>query len=359
MERKHLAWIGAAALALVVFAPLGLQVKKAAASDPAFCLSCHQMDGPYLAWANSPHADVTCVKCHPGDLATDLKHAWLGIVKQVETIEGEAVVDEQACVSCHVEGDHGDWPAVAATSGHRVHKGKTEDQCIGCHGSIEHVERPASEVCENCHGQELTLSGMVSQVHCLDCHNFLAEGDELTPDADGCRSCHTEGHASGARALESHGTQDCLACHGPHDPHPRDPVPCAECHDQTAVDHAPQQAACESCHLAHQAGTAASDQCVECHERPSHKGHLECVDCHGTHEATEPAEACADCHQVRKGLHGKQAHQQCLTCHRPHHATRPTEAECSACHADLLDTHASKGCVGCHTFRKDLPDNEG
>lgn len=315
MERKHVLWIVGVAIALVVLAPLGLQVKKAASQDPAFCLSCHQMDGPYLAWATSPHAQVTCVKCHPGSLASDLRHAWLGVVKRVDTIEGKAGVDQGACVECHVEGGHPDWPAVAATSGHRVHDGKTVEQCVGCHGSTEHVERAASEVCGDCHGQELTLSGMASTVHCLDCHNFLAEGDELTPVADTCRGCHT----AGEHPITAHATLDCLTCHGPHDPHQPEATPC-----------------------------------VDCHDRPSHDGHLQCLDCHTPHDRDVPIQRCAECHDQRKGLHGKPAHQQCLTCHRPHHATRPDEYECSACHADLYDTHASKGCVGCHTFRKDL-----
>ena len=323
MERKTLLWIGAGIVALGLFAPLGMKVKKAAAQDPAFCLSCHQMDGPYLAWATSPHAEITCVKCHPGTLATDLRHAWLAVVMQVETIEGEVLVDEGACVGCHVEGNDPDWPAVGATSGHRAHDGRIADRCISCHGSTEHIERPATEVCETCHGQEMTLSAMVGQVHCLDCHNFLREGDDLEPTADICRACHTAPDT--AHEVRAHATEDCLACHGPHDDETTEPVPCLSCHEDIAPEHAPHEAACESCHLAHEPAAEAVDQCAECHT-------------------------------YRKGLHARRSHRACLTCHQPHQDVRPDASVCVDCHSDLLDTHASRGCIGCHPFRKDLPE---
>lgn len=357
-HRRTLAWALGILAFLLVLAPLGLEVKHAAAKDPRFCINCHQMDTSYTNWAISPHAEITCVTCHPGGLASDLRHAWLGLVMRVDTIEHPAVVDEGACIGCHVEGGEPHWPAVAATAGHQVHHTEHDIRCVDCHGGRLHVERPATDICARCHETELTVAGMVGRVHCLDCHAFLAEQPDLTPTAATCTGCHQADAHPEARSVEAHGTLDCLTCHAPHDPTAREAARCADCHDQVAVDHGVEGQGCADCHAPHEPAHGAAQACADCHDRPAHKGHLACGDCHDSHEPTAPAARCAECHELRRGLHAKPSHRQCLTCHRPHRATRPDAQECLACHESVTSWHARTGCVGCHTFRRDLPDRE-
>lgn len=341
MWRSKRVRIGVAVLAALALIPLGwggLQVKKAMAQDPQFCLSCHQMDGPHQRWKQSAHAAVTCVTCHPGSLASDLRHGWLGLVMQQEQVEARAEVDEQACRSCHVEGEAGDWPAIAATVGHRVHVDGQQVPCVDCHGGALHVERPGNQLCAGCHDEQLALVGMTGKVHCLGCHPYLADTEPLVPQASTCRTCHVD--------TANHAEADCLTCHAPHAE--AGPPDCITCHQPREAGH-PESASCSSCHAPHQHASTATSRCADCHRRPAHGGHLACDACHSSHEDTAPP-ACASCHQQRRGLHTNAGHQACESCHRTHRLTQPGPAQCQACHAEVFGSHASKGCSSCHRF---------
>lgn len=345
MERRHRLMLVAACVVLVgaVLAPVGMKVKKAAAQDPTFCTNCHLMDGAWERWSESAHAGITCVKCHPGNLQTDLRHGFFALIGRTE-VRGDAGVDQHACEGCHLEGKDPKWPKIAATAGHEVHSDKEHLTCVGCHASTEHVSRPASEVCHDCHEQAVVI-GKMTEVHCLDCHNFLAQGSNLEPSAETCRGCHREGGK--APVVAAHGTQDCLGCHQPHEAATAHPEACASCHEEDNGHHAEGQAHCADCHEPHHVGREARDACGTCHEGKHHGGHAGCVECHHGHGGVGEPEHCATCHVKLPGLHTQRRHGDCGACHDAHTLADVGADRCLTCHAA---DHASVGCSGCHAF---------
>lgn len=348
--RVRLVIAGVVALGFLALVPVGLQAKKAAAQDPTFCTNCHLMDGPWERWSESAHGGVTCVTCHPGDLQTDLRHGWFALMGRTE-VRGEVGVDQHACERCHVVGNDPAWPRIAGTVGHAVHVGAQQLPCVGCHGSSEHVSRPASEVCARCHDRPVVVNDM-TDVHCLDCHNFLGSGSDLAPSADTCRGCHRDGGR--APAVAAHGSQDCLGCHRPHASAVAAPPACEGCHSQDAAHPAAGVAGCTGCHAPHTAGVAAVARCAACHE-PVHHGDVACTGCHPAHGEPEgsgdprPA-ACATCHADLPGQHALGGHGACAACHDAHAPGDVAPDRCLACHDGLATDHATVGCAGCHTF---------
>ena len=259
--------------------------------DPKFCLSCHTMNSAYALWEKSGHKNIDCHVCHVPDIASNLHQLWFYATRRPDVVVKHAEVDRSVCEKCHAGGGSGSkWNQIVETPGHRVHVGKERIECIQCHSMSVHRFVPPKETCATCHRKvTLVAAGSMAEMHCLQCHPFLAADSKrpLKPDRAACLDCHERRQVAGeifpAKAPMK---WDCGRCHKPH----------------------------EKLYL----GTA------------------DCLSCHNT---------------MTEGVHRVSGHGQCLDCHRPH-GWSTTEAICTGCHAAIVPAShhptPGKSCKDCH-----------
>lgn len=383
-------------------------------NDPTFCTSCHLMDDHFNRWARSPHNEVNCHTCHPGDIASNLHQLWVQITDSPTEVKKHAVVPAEICGQCHLSGAAADrWPQVAATSGHRVHWVEQGIQCVECHAPAVHEFVPTDQMCAKCHPTQVVGLTAMQQLHCPKCHDFLANfGDNLVAGNDRCTECHgtpderaverrrpaspvpdvarTFGlgrdqrpperwggnGAGGPTATPWHGEVGCNGCHPVHDSAAQtlaaDPVggptrvgrvvPCEDCHVEAAALEMPAAHECTACHQPH-AVPAGEAACRDCHtEESAHmpqRDHHECVSCHTPHQPQEPAsERCVECHaDDQASATPVAAHRACDACHQPHEPGPPDGPACAVCHSVEARKVASgpaghRTCDGCHTVHQ-------
>lgn len=288
-----------------------------ATSSPELCNACHEMSPRHASWAESAHAEVTCVSCHQAPtewyelpqrlldraelLGRDTRRHFAERAKETSPSGDPQTSDvsNENCLQCHD-------PNRRATSGFRIlidhpeHAERNEtclschintahpeemrgralslmDQCFECHGTPEQPE--ASDECDVCHPSDYEprpashRTGRWSRIH----------GRVATADRAQCAMCHEESF--------------CTDCHGLEMPHPTGWAKGEPASHATYAEQDPE--VCSRCHL------EKPDLCSMCH-----------------HKGWEP----------RKGpwvtqhplMVGERGADFCLECH--------TRAYCSYCH---------------------------
>ncbi|MHB8873739.1 MAG: NapC/NirT family cytochrome c, partial [Myxococcaceae bacterium] len=288
--KKRLRW-AAIALAMVgvPLAILAWRGNSYIEHDARFCTSCHIMNSAYQAWGSSGHKDVECHACHLADIRSNLHQLWMYTTEKPDNVIKHAFVDRKACEKCHQSGSAKmKWGKVAETPGHKQHVGRERIECVQCHGLTVHRFKPTPELCAGCHTQvSLAAAGSMAEMHCLECHPFLAKDASrpLKPDRAVCLECHTDMHVK-------------------NESFPKD---------------APMAWACGECHKPHKTIRIGQADCLECHEAA-----------------------------LGKGIHAVKSHSTCLSCHQPHGWKVDGREPCMKCHPDRKDHNADNACAECH-----------
>ena len=281
----------AAALLATGAAVAGFRGYRYIAHDPKFCLSCHTMNSAFARWEESGHKNVQCHACHAMDPQANLHQVFVYVTKRPDKVVKHAEVDRKVCETCHTGGGNGaKQNDVIKTPGHALHVGKERIECVQCHATTVHRFKPPKDLCVTCHRQiTLAAAGTMAEMHCLQCHSFLA-GDpkrQLKPDRAVCLDCHAARQVKGETyPAKAPMTWDCGKCHKPH----------------------------EKIRI----------------------GNADCKSCHNT---------------MTEGVHRVAGHESCLDCHKPH-GWSTTPETCATCHAkiDATKHHAAEGksCKECH-----------
>lgn len=274
------------AVSLVVLAVLSVAVT--AATTPA-CSSCHAEKAFVSETEKSPHAQVSCQRCHvpsnvPGRLSFGGTQVF-GMALRIMPVGGRAaaMVPDATCLSCHEPVTRG----VTTSNGY----------------SIQHSTCAAESVCVDCHSYTAhgtaTRWVRTSQMDkCLACHN-------TTEVSKSCTTCHVERSprqrlaagtwrvTHGPNWRQTHGMGDnrtCAACH------PNDY--CARCHvvqlphgkaflDRHAEEARDNLVACRTCHQ--------QEFCDDCHGIKMPHGGAFAKD-HGDVVRANGRDACNRCH---------------------------------------------------------------
>lgn len=290
LVKKRLRWLAVGLLALgLPFALAGWKVNSYIEHDPKFCTSCHIMSSAYQAWDSSGHKSVECHACHKADVGSNLHQLWMYTTERPENVIKHAFVDRKACERCHSSGSASmKWGKVAETAGHKQHVGKEHIECVQCHGLTVHRFKPGPELCKGCHTQvSLATAGSMAEMHCLECHPFLAK--------DGSRSLKPDRAA-------------CLECHGD-----------MKVKNESFPAEAPMSWACGECHKPHKQIRIGQTDCLGCHED-----------------------------KLGKGIHAVKSHAVCLTCHVPHAWKVTDRPTCLKCHPDRQNHNPDGVCADCH-----------
>ena len=266
--------------------------------DNDFCMSCHLMAEPFEEFAQSAHRGLGCKACHQPTLVARSQMAIAQVVENPDSLTAHAVVPNEACAACHIDGNPDDWAVVSQSAGHRVHLESNDStleglQCVQCHSSGVHEFAATDKTCgqSGCHEEvDITLGRMGDfTIHCAACHGFsrsipttgdasadaLAVRTALAPTENECLSCHVMRTLVDMPDDEPHG-QVCATCHNPH--------------TQAVPGDAVATCATVGCH------TDVSEL------TPFHRGlevtSLEnCAECHSAHDWTTQANDCLSCHQ--------------------------------------------------------------
>lgn len=262
--------------------------------DNDFCMSCHLMAEPFERFARSAHRGLGCKACHQPTFAARSQMALTQIIENPDEIAVHAEVPNDACASCHIEGDPETWETIRNSAGHRVHL-ESDDasleglQCVQCHSSGVHEFAATDQTCgqSGCHTDVDIQLGRMGDftIHCAACHGFsrsiptTAEAaqarEALAPTQNECLSCHAMRVLVDMPPDEPH-EQVCSTCHNPHtQTTPAQAVEtCATvgCHDDVreltpfhrGLDHADVEN-CSQCHTAHD-WTLDGDDCLSCHQ---------------------------------------------------------------------------------------------
>lgn len=305
--------------AVVIVAVLGAFVMLLLAdygtSAPAMCASCHEIAPRAESWAQSPHAEVSCVSCHqpvtkwyqlPARLADrsrllnrDVGAHLAGSFRSPIDSSTAAVspVTDANCLQCHD-------PNRETTSGLRIsinhaEHAKRNGSCISCHVRVAHPVEGR--------GNALSFMGQ-----CFTCHGT---GKDAKAPGE-CRLCHPNGYSL---KPASHAEKGWKSAHGAQSQ--SDPKLCAMCHTR---------ASCDSCHgvqMPHPAGWAKSTG----HAKVAQVNRATCDRCHGGGAAM-----CTMCHhQGYEPSQGPWVRQHFKSVRE--HGT-----------AYCFDCHAATFCVSCH-----------
>lgn len=361
-----MSWRSIIALILGVSAVLAASLGVARATDqPAFCTAaCHEM-GPYHdAWAQGPHASVSCIECHvdPGTVprlahkAVALKEVWVHFTKQPAfPLEQPSKVPDERCLSCHT--------AESANS-----------------PGFDHVDHATRGSCQDCHadgGHKVTaaalasagvLSGETTQVATggteiarVNAGNANVEGH--TPiscsrchdlEKTGCATCHEQRHDD----VSARTAGDCTACHSPGTSfdfeHPAVKDGCTSCHDAPSEHDYSQD--CSTCHRAVGSKWSfshpADKSCSNCHKKPAKHRSGACSSCHSAGKSWEfkhpgGGSSCTTCHD-RPAKHRSGACSKCHSAGKSWAFKHPGgSSSCSACHTRPAK-HRSGACSSCH-----------
>jgi hypothetical protein len=262
--------------------------------DNDFCMSCHLMAEPFELFAQSAHRGLGCKACHQPGMVERTSMALTQVLEAPDSIAVHAHVANEACATCHIDGDPEEWRSVAASAGHRVHLESDDPSldgvaCVQCHSSSLHQFTATDETCaqSGCHTDVEVQLGRMGDftIHCAACHGFSrtvddeAEFDDvrgaLAPTNNECLSCHVMRTLVEMPPDEPH-DQVCATCHNPH--------------EQTTPLEAQETCASVGCH----------DDVREL--TPFHRGiepvEIEqCAQCHGAHDWEVDGNDCLACHQ--------------------------------------------------------------
>ena len=297
---------GAAAVLLAAFTVGGVFAYRTwdyIEHDNDFCMSCHLMQDPFERFAESAHRGLGCKACHHPNMVGRSRMALTQIIENPEEIEEHAIVPNEKCISCHVDGDPEEWTLISRSVGHRVHLESEETsleglQCVECHSSGVHEFAATSETCgqSGCHEDTDIKLGRMGDftIHCVACHDFSRPVDEPTLVASGDSGVHASTVVAPLRPQAS----ECLSCHAmrllvgemPEDePHGGVCGACHNPHEQTTPAEAVRSCAASECH-------AVADTITPMH-RGLEAGTLErCTLCHSPHDSPIEEVVCTSCH---------------------------------------------------------------
>lgn len=361
--------------------------------DNEFCMSCHLMSGPFEAFARSEHRGLGCKACHQPTLMGRSQMALTQVLEQPRELESHAVVPDELCTGCHVDGDPDQWLLISRSAGHRVHLESTDPSldnvgCVECHSNSIHQFSATDDTCgqSDCHTDtEIHLGRMGDfTIHCVACHAFRAPLSEqatsdeivaaLRPEAAECLSCHVMRALVDSPPDEAH-RGVCSACHNPHiqETAAEAARTCVNvgCHEQVEEESdahlglpATGLTDCTACHTAHDFAVDGGD-CASCHtvvSDPPHNDHatVACLSCHAEdvshgRVAVVTADQCQSCH------HDAAPPESCGNCHggglgvpvTPSTVTRSVRSVGNEGRSRSLpfdhEVHAGETCATCHT----------
>ena len=270
----------------------------------------------------APHAEVACIGCHRGALATD-------------RFPGRELAD---CRACHVDVHGGQFEANAAYA-----------QCTACHAPT-HFVPPAFGLAAHA-ATAFPLTGAHAAVACQSCHrDDRSKGRVFAGTDTNCSGCHADVHRG---AFDRPGLPRRIG----------DRAECARCHDTAAFapvvgdfDHATwtghalagahTKIVCTACHPPAVApgprlGPAAGRTCTACHQDPhagqfATAGVVDCSKCHGEGSWQELR---FDHGATRFPLDTTHREVACASCHRGYEQDghtivryRPLGITCGDCH---------------------------
>lgn len=331
----------------VVFVFAAMSATARFTSQPAFCVTCHEMSPEYATWEASAHSKVSCQACHTEARPANLQHkiqalgqVYLHVSGRVpDNIEIKVPIGNQVCETCHnrqrqvtVAGD--------LNIPHARHIEIQGMSCVDCHASTAHASvtkrfqrvahAPADLV------RQLSTSPperyRPEMAACIACHI-------QTKAPTQCDACHRE-----IKTPTNHLTLTWQTEHGPQAM--SEYAQCLYCHDialgkpVTATRQDREEAIrgnsfCSSCHLQRPPSHNADWQLG--HRHPAKLSKDRCLVCHDQSRSSERAAsavpACQDCHSQNHGAGWRQAHgaevkrsgmKTCFTCHEARN--------CGSCH---------------------------
>jgi hypothetical protein len=284
-------------------------------------------------------------------------------------------LETEDCVTCHVVGDDGFDPSLAATVG--IEDGGAlmdafHDSCTGCHVSRSGAGKTSGPVtCGECHTRlepgvslrvdpvfDLSLHARHAQAYpddCGRCHHVLDETSEKLVyrenTEEACRACHGEVAVDGSPALGEAVHRECVGCHLERAERAEDtgPTRCVGCHDEARLDaiepldEVPRLTRGQP-DLAWVEGIAPGFETVPFNHELHEATIRTCSACH--HQRIR---ACVDCHSLRPGAEGGGVNLE-----RAHHE-RGSTLSCVGCH---LEAAGVGDCAGCHVGTTVAADSE-
>ena len=283
----------ASAILAVVVGVIGWRSNKYIEHEPKFCLSCHTMNSAYDLWEQSGHKNIECHACHIPNVVSNLKQLYVYTTERPDVVVRHAEVERDVCLRCHANDQSkvSKYNHITSTPGHRVHAEKARIECVQCHSTSLHRFKPPKDMCVQCHKQiTLAAAGTMAEMHCLQCHSFLADDPKrpLKPDRALCLDCHQNRQIKGeVFPVKAPMKWDCGKCHKPHEKLKLSNEDCAKCHDAiTEGLHQVKAHAqnCQGCHKPH-SWTSGVASCTQCHTQINpavhHPGKGACTECHG------------------------------------------------------------------------------
>lgn len=346
-SKKGMYVLGGLIIVLLVFL---FGVAASDSSNPESCANCHVIQPYYYTWQNSPHANISCDKCHvepgTGFVAVKMQRLREWFVYRSGNVElpirGTKEISNDVCLQCHSTNREITPGLDLRSAWHADHLGYGTT-CVDCHYEVGHAglsNMPAFAPSEDkiAQFQQTTYGDFsLTKTSCLECHDgervtyncetchtqisipddhFVADfgynhGDSVRADVDECMRCHTGfgkvRHVPGPNiAAKARNAKFCVDCHEGVRPVTHDAfwsvghkIPgksnqdgCLVCHDWNQPGEGIPKAdviTCAACH----------EQTPEGHEHPrwywdhkdlvKEKGSFGCFDCHG-------ATSCFVCH---------------------------------------------------------------
>lgn len=240
------------------------------AARPSTCAQCHRTDTYAESLEQSPHAEISCMRCHMPAGVTGLAvqgvnyTRWMvvyGVTKKAPDPKAGSVGDG-SCLRCH------DAVARETVTAHGIRVRHSDfleagAECRDCHNSTAHPNvvkepsTPSMDRCLPCH------DGTTAPSDCETCHvrdtalrplserGYVTRTSSGTPDS--CYKCHDQG--------------PCLSCHGVTMPHPAGWSPNER--GTPGYGHAREGFAnrevCWRCHYSDNRPFVPSDEACSCH----------------------------------------------------------------------------------------------
>ena len=344
---------------------------------PNNCYSCH--DAEFVSTTDPDHVAfgfaTTCQDCHSTNRWEGARFSHTGIINSCLTCHLEDYQDtndpnhaalgyQTDCEDCHSTNT---W-----SGANFAHVGIV-DSCVTCHleeyqitTNPDHVGNGYPTACQDCHGV-ITWSGAIFNHagvtnSCVTCHLSDYQGTDDPNHSEmglstSCEDCHTTNQWDGATFDHNTTSNTCISCHlrdfqnttDPDHPALGIPTSCQTCHGtnnwhNVSFDHGGVTDSCSRCHMAEYNNTTDPEHSLSGFP-------TSCEDCHGTNTW----QGATFDHSFP--LVEDHANRECVDCHTTNNAPA---FECIDCHAhrlsEMLDEHdgvggfvwASAACFSCH-----------
>lgn len=297
--KKALVWIAVA----VVFAGV-LAGSVVYTERPQFCPTCHEMTPYYDAWAQGPHAETSCLKCHvESGLGNRLAHkfvalkeVWSHFTTKPAYPAYAAEVPDHRCTTCHETVPEPD-PSLPGFT-HAAHA--AAGGCQECHPSAGHAVTFGS----------LANAGVLSSAYSDRPADAVTGVLKLADEKPGIPAGHADVTCGACHAMEKAG---CQYCHEKPKKHVKTDLPCATCHKPGKTF--------KGAKFVHSGALV----CSECHKPPAN--HYTGVKCDSCHNVQTPFAKTVFRHRGNTGEHSYKSFP-CAYCHPSGYAS----ATCTRCH---------------------------